>query len=444
MEGIIKTMECNGSFNEIGKGVVTPEKVRVYHRFWGKLAPAKISLDWNDEDSVPFIYYLDQKGRIQFGSFDERYPDLLNKIERSRFDYPHIWLSGRLWSKRKNIVFDQFSESNKDEKYVLFHEFLEITGHYIEGIKEYRLIFPQNGNMGVIYMNSVFEVYEKCTNEFIHRDMMRHSPVGGRKNMYTGLSDVDKIVGELKKSELVVIAGRSGMGKTSLLVSITKNLLTRVPIAFFSLEMSGVKLVDRIMSNACRIRVGTITDGQLSDQEWDELDNRIKEILTSQLYIDDCPELSLDELESKINKFVEDHGVKIVMIDSLQLINSGSNSQMENLAKCLERLKELAKRLNIAIMVVSCLYQGNKAFYSFPKFSHHREYQKIRQFADWSFYIYRTDKYLSRIFSQTDNAVSIVHVEIMNHNTNKSGLAILEYDKRCMRFSNHSRDNKQS
>ena len=254
--------------------------------------------------------------------------------------------------------------------------------------------------------------------------------------MYTGLSDIDKIVGELKKSEFVVIAGRSGMGKTSLLVSITKNLLTRVPIAFFSLEMSGVKLVDRVMSNACRFRVGTITNGQLSNHEWDELDNRIKEILTSQLYIDDSPELSLDELESKINKFVEDHGVKIVMIDSIQLINSGSNSQMENLAKCLERLKELAKRLNIAIMVVSCLYQGNKAFYSFPKFSHHREYQTIRQFSDWSFYIYRTDKYLSRIFSQTDNAVSIGHVEIMNHNTNKSGLAILEYDKRCMRFNN--------
>lgn len=109
------------AFCLIGKGVVLPDKVRVYHRLWGKLAPAKIRLNWNDDDSVPFIYYLDQKGRIQFGSSDERYPDLLNKIERSRFDYPHIWLSGRLWSKRKIIVFDQFSESNKDEKYVLLN-----------------------------------------------------------------------------------------------------------------------------------------------------------------------------------------------------------------------------------------------------------------------------------------------------------------------------------
>ena len=94
------------AFCLIGKGVVLPDKVRVYHRLWWKLAPAKIRLNWNDDDSVPFIYYLDQKGRIQFGSSDERYPDLLNKIERSRFDYSHIWLSGRLWSKRKIIVFE--------------------------------------------------------------------------------------------------------------------------------------------------------------------------------------------------------------------------------------------------------------------------------------------------------------------------------------------------
>ena len=184
------------AFCLIGKGVVLPDKVRVYHRLWGKLAPAKIRLNWNDDDSVPFIYYLDQKGRIQFGSSDERYPDLLNKIERSRFDYPHIWLSGRLWSKRKIIVFDQFSESNKDEKYVLFHEFLEISGHYIEGIKEYKLVFPKKGNKGVVYMNSVFEVYERCLNESMHNYMMMHSPVGGWKSMITGLSAIDKIIGE--------------------------------------------------------------------------------------------------------------------------------------------------------------------------------------------------------------------------------------------------------
>ena len=424
---------------KVGKGVVTSEKVRVYHRIWGKLFPAKIKLDWDDEDSVPFVYYLDLKGRIQLGSSDERYPDLLNKIERCRFDYPHIWLSGRLWSKRKIIVFAQFYESNREEKYIFFREFLEITGHYIEGIKEYKLIFPQNGNKGVVYMNSIFEVYEKCLYESMRRNMMGHSPIGGRRNMFTGLSDIDKIIGELKKTELVVIAGRPSMGKTSLLLSIAKNLnlFTRVSIAFISKEMSKEKLIDRIVSNVCQIHVGTLLNGQLTNEKWGKLDDKIKRLMTSQLFIDDSPELSLDELESKIYTFVKEQNIKIVMIDSLQLINSNSINQMENLAKCLERLKELAKRLEIAVVVVACLYQGKKVFFRSIKLSDHREYNIIRQFADWSFYIYRLDKQHAHLFNRNDNENSIGHVYVTNHKTKKSELVILKYDKRCMCFNNY-------
>ena len=78
-------------FNIVGKCAVSSDKVRVYQRFLERLVPAKIKLDWNDDDAMPFVYYLDQKGRIQFGSSDERHPDLFNKMERCRFNYPHIY-----------------------------------------------------------------------------------------------------------------------------------------------------------------------------------------------------------------------------------------------------------------------------------------------------------------------------------------------------------------
>ena len=122
LEEFMKKTEYKFScdFNMAGKGVVSSDKVRVYYRFWGQLGPAKIKLDWNDDDAMPFVYYLDQKGRIQFGSSDERHPDLFNKMERCRFSYPHIYYKGRLWSKRKMIVFDQFSDSNKEEMYGQF------------------------------------------------------------------------------------------------------------------------------------------------------------------------------------------------------------------------------------------------------------------------------------------------------------------------------------
>ena len=88
------------AFCLIGKGVVLPDKVRVYHRLWWKLAPAKIRLNWNDDDSVPFIYYLDQKGRIQFGSSDERYPDLLKSFRLSA----HL-VKWKIMVKTKNNCF---------------------------------------------------------------------------------------------------------------------------------------------------------------------------------------------------------------------------------------------------------------------------------------------------------------------------------------------------
>ena len=169
---------CN--FIRIGKGVVCSDKVRVYHRFWRRLGPAKIKLDWNDDDAMPFVYYLDQKGRIQFGSSDEKYPDLFNKMERCRFDFPHIWLKGRLWSRRKMIVFDQFSDNNKEKMYGQFREFLDIMEHYVEDIHAYKLIFPKAEGWGDIYMNTIKEVYDMCLDESSRLYMKSHPPVGGR------------------------------------------------------------------------------------------------------------------------------------------------------------------------------------------------------------------------------------------------------------------------
>ena len=158
-------------FNIVGKGAVSSDKVRVYQRFLGRLVPAKIKLDWNDDDAMPFVYYLDQKGRIQFGSSDERHPDLFNKMERCRFNYPHICFKGRLWSKRKIIVFDQFSDSNKEELYYM---------HYVEDIHAYKLVFPKAEGWGDVYMNTIKEVSDMCHNESSRLYMKRHSPAGGK------------------------------------------------------------------------------------------------------------------------------------------------------------------------------------------------------------------------------------------------------------------------
>ena len=152
-------------YMKIGKGLVDIDKVRVYHHFWGKFLPSRIKLNWNDDDAMPFVCYLDQKVRLFLGASDERHSDLFSKMERMRFNYPDIFLMGRIWKRRKMIVIDKFFHNNRLSKYVYLDEFLEIAGHYVEGIRDYNLIFKESESCNEVYMDTIGEVYDKCLSE---------------------------------------------------------------------------------------------------------------------------------------------------------------------------------------------------------------------------------------------------------------------------------------
>lgn len=155
-------------YKEIGKGHADIEKVRIYHHLWGKLLPSKIKLNWNDDDAMPFVCYLDGKVRLLFGSPDERLPDLYSKMERLRFNYPDILLQGRVWKKRKMIVIDQFYYSNRLSKYVHIFNFLEVADHYVEDIHNYNLIFKESESSNKVYMGRIVEVDFECSMENHH------------------------------------------------------------------------------------------------------------------------------------------------------------------------------------------------------------------------------------------------------------------------------------
>ena len=152
-------LDYKKNFICIGKGSIDVKKVRVYHRFWGRLLPARIKFNWNDEYAMPFALYWDEKIRIVFGSSDERQPDLFSKIELIRFHYPNIYLMGRLWKKRRFIVLDNFYDRNITSIDSYISDFLEIASHYVEGIDEYNLIFKESEWCDDIYMDSIMEVF---------------------------------------------------------------------------------------------------------------------------------------------------------------------------------------------------------------------------------------------------------------------------------------------
>jgi hypothetical protein len=168
-------------YKEIGTGIVDIDKVRVYHHFWGKFLPSKIKLNWNDDDAMPFVCYLDEKVRLLFGSSDERHPDLFSKMERLRFNYPEILLQGRVWKRRKVMVIDQFYYSNRLSRYFFISEFLEIAGHYVEGICDYNLIFKKSESSNKVYMDTINEVYDKCLSES-HR-VPTHNHIGKKMKL---------------------------------------------------------------------------------------------------------------------------------------------------------------------------------------------------------------------------------------------------------------------
>ena len=220
----------------------------------------------------------------------------------------------------------------------------------------------------------------------------------GLTGVPTGYTKLDTMTSGWQASDLVIIAGRPAMGKTSFALSMAKNIAAdyKVPMAFFSLEMSNVQLVNRLISNVCEIQGSKILNGQLKPDEWDRLDKRLNSLIGSPLYVDDTPGLSVFELRTKARRLVRDHGVKIIMIDYLQLMNANGmrfSSRQEEVSTISRSLKQIAKELDIPILALSQLNRGVESREGLegkrPQLSDLRESGAIEQDADMVLFVHR-------------------------------------------------------
>ena len=161
--------------------------------------------------------------------------------------------------------------------------------------------------------------------DMLHKASKR---VDGMSGTASGFYALDKMTSGWQDSDLIILAARPAMGKTAFALSMAKNIAIDqgVPMALFSLEMSNVQLVNRLIVNTCEIKGEKIKSGQLEPYEWAQLDKKIKDLYGKPLFIDDTPSLSVFELRTKARRLVREHGVRIIMIDYLQLMNaSGMN-----------------------------------------------------------------------------------------------------------------------
>jgi len=215
-------------------------------------------------------------------------------------------------------------------------------------------------------------------------------------------------------------------------------------MAFFSLEMSGVQLTNRLISNACEIGGKKILNGNLDRTDWDRFDKRINNLIGAPLYIDDTPGLSVFELKTKVRRLVNEHQIKLIMIDYLQLMNANGmrfNNRQEEVSNISRSLKGLAKELNIPIIALSQLNRGVEgregAEGKRPMLSDLRESGAIEQDADMVIFVHRPEYY--HLYESSDGTIDYrgkAEIIIAKHRKGATDIVLLDFKGEFTRFEN--------
>jgi replicative DNA helicase len=268
---------------------------------------------------------------------------------------------------------------------------------------------------------------------------------GGMTGVPTGYYKLDEITSGWQASDLIILAGRPAMGKTSYALSLARNIAVDydIPVAFFSLEMNNVQLVNRLISNVCEIPGGKILSGKLSDDEWQRFDARIDKLSNAPIFVDDTPGLSVFELRTKARRLVREKGVKMIMIDYLQLMNANGmnfNSRQEEVSMISRSLKGLAKELDIPILALSQLSRAVEqrpgTDGKVPQLSDLRESGAIEQDADMVLFVHRPEYYHIMQDEQGNDLRGMAQIIIAKHRKGSTGTVLLNFRGEFTRFAN--------
>lgn len=268
----------------------------------------------------------------------------------------------------------------------------------------------------------------------------------GLSGLESGFHELDKLTSGWQSSDLIIIAARPAMGKTAFVLSMAKNMAVNynTPVAIFSLEMSNLQLVNRLISNVCELESQKIKSGQLSDIEWDQLMSRVKHLYSAPLFIDDTPSLSILELRTKARRLVREHQVKFIIIDYLQLMNAAGmkfGSREQEVSMISRSLKQLAKELNIPIVALSQLNRSVESRQGSdgkrPQLSDLRESGAIEQDADIVCFIHRPEYYTRSTEDANGNDIrGLAEFIVAKHRSGSVDDVKLRFKARFARFEN--------
>ncbi|MFK8298660.1 replicative DNA helicase [Capnocytophaga cynodegmi] len=234
----------------------------------------------------------------------------------------------------------------------------------------------------------------------------------GFSGVPSGFTKLDQLTSGWQASDLIIIAARPGMGKTALTLSMARNIAVGqgIPVAFFSLEMSSVQLITRLISSETGLSSEKLRTGKLEPHEWHVLSTRVKDLEKAPLYIDDTPSISIFDLRAKARRLSSQYGIKLIIIDYLQLMTAGGTKGVGNreqeISTISRNLKALAKELDVPVIALSQLSRNveSRPGHKRPQLSDLRESGAIEQDADIVSFIYRPEYY--KIMEWDDEAQS--------------------------------------
>lgn len=277
---------------------------------------------------------------------------------------------------------------------------------------------------------------ESILTESFDRIEELHRNKGQLRGIRTGYRDLDNMTAGLQRSDLIILAARPAMGKTTLVTNLAYNVATiaKLPVLFFSLEMSKEQLIDRMLADASGVDSWNIRTGNLSDEDFSKISEAMGEMAEAPIYIDDTPGLSVLEMRTKARRAAHDQPLGLIVVDYLQLMQASGNysgNRVQEVSEISRGLKLIARELNVPLIALSQLSRSVESRTPpIPQLADLRESGSIEQDADIVTFIYRPGYY------EPDNpdVQNITDLIIAKHRNGPVGKVQLYFHPERLRF----------
>jgi replicative DNA helicase len=297
-----------------------------------------------------------------------------------------------------------------------------------------------------IAQNNMSRGYES-TNTLAGKMLKQIEELKGKKDgltgVPTGFTALDRLTSGWQPSDLIIIAARPAMGKTGFVLSMARNAATdfKKPVAIFSLEMANLQLVLRLVSMEAEISGSKLRNGQLDEEEWKRLHRAVERISEAPIFIDDTAGINIFELRAKARRMKIQHDIQLIVIDYLQLMSGGPDSQRGNreqeISSISRSLKALAKELNVPVIALSQLSRAveTRGGTKRPQLSDLRESGAIEQDADIVSFIYRPEYYQILEDENGQSQKGLAEIIVAKHRNGAVDTVKLRFTDQFARFS---------